>query len=68
MTDVNHFEIARLRLHDGDTLVVRTELVLSKEQTAFVEDIFRPHVPDGCKLLVVGGGLQLDVLTRHDDP
>jgi hypothetical protein len=62
-TDITRFEIARLELHPGDTLVVRTEQHLSKEQTGYIEGFIKPLIPEGCKVLVLGGGLRLDVLT-----
>jgi hypothetical protein len=68
MTDITRFEIAKLELRHGDTLVVRTEQHLSKEQTAYIEAFVTPHIPDGCKVLVLGGGLQLVVLTVGVDP
>jgi hypothetical protein len=66
--DITRFEIAKLQLRPGDTLVVRTDEILSKDQCDYIERFIKPLIPDGCKVLVLGGGLQLDVLTVGVDP
>jgi len=67
-TDITGFEIAKLQMRAGDTLVVRTDQHLSKEQTQYITNFVEPYVPEGCKVLVLGGGLQLIVLTAGVDP
>jgi len=67
MTDeVTRFEIAKLELAPGDILVVKTELILSKEQTAYIETMFKQHIPESCSVMVVGGGLDIGVLKKAD--
>jgi hypothetical protein len=58
------FEVARLELNEGDIVVVRTELWLSKEQQQFLYDRtkaqFAPY-----KVAVLSGGLSLAVLRKN---
>lgn len=61
------FEIAKLTLHEGDTLVVKTDLYLTKEQCSFIRESMAQYVPDGVKLLVVTGDMTLSVLKAADD-
>jgi hypothetical protein len=66
MTDeVTRFEIAKLELREGDKLVVRTELILSKEQVAYITERLQPFVPDN-EIIVLTAGLTLDVLRRTE--
>jgi hypothetical protein len=67
--DVIRFEIAKLELQSGDTLVVRTELVLSLEQVT----IIGPYVPEGTKIMVLqayirSNGMSLEVLREQPSP
>jgi hypothetical protein len=59
---VTKFEIAKLELHKGDTLVVRTDFILSKVQVKFIAARVRAQVPKGIKVMVLSAGLQLAVL------
>jgi len=63
-TEVFRFEIARLELQDGDTLVVKHDQVLSKEQSTYIRNMVEPCVPEGVKVLVLTGGLGLEVLRK----
>lgn len=56
------FEIAKLELHEGDTLVVKIELILSKNQCDYIREKFQQHVPAGVKVLVLNGPLSIAVL------
>lgn len=60
------FEIAKLALHEGDTLVVKTELMLSNQQCAHIRESVQQYIPAGVKVLVLAGPLSLAVL-KHDE-
>jgi hypothetical protein len=59
MTDeVMRFEIAKLSLEKGDTLVVKVDQILSREQVAHVHDLFMAlSLPENVKVLVLTGGM-----------
>ena len=63
--DVTRFEIAKLELHKGDTLVIKTELLLTKDQVAYIIERFRPYVPDN-EIMVLTAGMTLEVLRAED--
>jgi len=64
--DIARFEIAKLELAPGDIVVVKTELHLSKEQTGYIENFVRQHIPDDCDVMVLGGGLTIEVLKKSE--
>jgi hypothetical protein len=61
-SNTTKFEIAKLELHDGDILVLRTELVLSRDQIAALRAYMLPMAPKGVKLMVLSAGLSLAVI------
>ena len=66
MTDeVTRFEIAKLELREGDKLVVKTELFLTKDQVKYIEESFKRYVPDN-EVVVVSAGMTLEVLRRTE--
>ena len=66
MTEFTRFEIARLELQPGDTLVIKTELVLSQEQVTYIREIIvGPYVPEDVKIMVLSAGLTLEVLREN---
>lgn len=67
MTDeVIRFEIAKLELHEGDSLVVKVDEVLTLEQTIYVREKFKSYLPDeGYQVIVLGRGMSLEVLCKQ---
>jgi hypothetical protein len=55
-------QIAKLELERGDTLVARTELILTKEQVENFREHLKTFVPDGVRVMVLTAGLSLNVL------
>ena len=68
---ITKFEIAKLELHDGDVLVLRTDLMLSRDQIrefhARADEEFSRHFPD-VKVVVLGSGISLAVLQDKRQP
>jgi hypothetical protein len=64
--DVTRFEIAKLELREGDSLVVKSDLHLSLEQRKYIEQSLRRFVPDHVKVIVLDSGLTLEVLRQTD--
>jgi hypothetical protein len=60
-TKVNRFEIAKLDLHDGDIVVLRTDMMLTQEQLQYLRDRYRAEFP-GIKVVVLSAGLEIGVL------
>lgn len=59
--------ISRLEIKPGETLVVRVDLRLSQAEALDVKRRIQPHLPDGVKLLVVGEGVDLQVVARDSE-
>jgi len=59
--------IARLDMKPGETLVVRFDRRLSQSEAADAKHHIQPHLPDGVKLLVVGEGVDLQVVTAASE-
>jgi hypothetical protein len=58
---ITEFEVAKLELHDGDILVLRTDLYLDAEQLQVLRDRAKEQFP-GIKCVVLSAGLSLAVL------
>lgn len=56
------FEIAKLELQAGDSLVVKIDALLSMDQTKYIAENFKRYVPDGVKVMVLGRGMSIEVL------
>ena len=66
MTDVMRFEIAKLSLEKGDTLVVKVGQILSPEQVDRVREIFAElSLPENVRVLVLTGGMTIEVLKTN---
>lgn len=61
---MNVFKIAKLELQPGDSLVVKCDIVLSGDQVAHIRENFKRYVPADCEVIVLGGGLSLEVLKQ----
>jgi len=59
---VTKFEIAKLELHPGDVLVLRTDLMLSAEQCTHLRDHAQREFGPDIKVVVLTAGLSLAVL------
>jgi hypothetical protein len=59
---VTKFEIAKLELHKGDILVLRTDFMLTQAQVKELSRRARPTLPKGIKLMILSHGLSLAVL------
>jgi len=67
MTDeITRFEIAKLELRPGDKIVIRTELMLTKEQVVYIRERFQPFVPDN-EIIVLTAGMTMEVLRPEPD-
>jgi len=55
------FEIAKLELREGDILVLRTDLILTREQAESLKARINDEI-SGVKVMVLTGGLSLAVL------
>jgi hypothetical protein len=60
---VSKFEIAKLELKPGDTLVLRTDLMLSVDQCAALRQAAEQQFP-GFKIAILSAGLSLAVLSE----
>ena len=56
--------IAKLETSPGDTLVVRTDLILTAAQVAELRERLRTFTPEGVELMILTHGLKLDVLKK----
>lgn len=65
MTDeVTRFEIAKLSLRKGDSLVVKSDLMLTPDEVKRIREHFKRYVPENTEVIVVGSGLSIEVLSR----
>lgn len=65
MTDeVTRFEIAKLSLRKGDSLVVKSDLMLTPDEVKLIREHFKRYVPENTEVIVVGSGLSIEVLSR----
>lgn len=60
--EVMRFEIAKLELRKGDTLVVKTEQHLSMVQATTLRDRVQACIAEGIPVMVLAGGLSVEVL------
>jgi hypothetical protein len=67
MTDVPEFQIAKLDVRAGDRVVLKTDHMLSKEQTDYIREAVQRQLPADVVVVVLGGGLSLDVLRKTDE-
>ena len=67
MMQTSTVEIAKLELHAGDTVVVRTEAILTKVQVETIHERLKPMIPDDVGIIVLTGGMTLEILRRGDD-
>ena len=58
---ISKFEIAKLELHDGDMIVLRTDLMLTPDQSQALFDRAKAQFP-GIKVAVLTCGISLAVL------
>jgi predicted type IV restriction endonuclease len=61
-SDITKFEVAKLELHKGDILVLRTDQMLSKDKAVLLRKLATQSVPKGVKVMILAGGLSLAVL------
>lgn len=59
---VIRYEIAKLDLVEGDTLVISTDMILSVDQVVLLKNSIAPYVPQGVKVMVLTSGMKLSVL------
>jgi hypothetical protein len=59
---ITKFEVAKLELHDGDILVLRTDFVLDSSQATALRQSVMPYVPKDVQVLILTAGLSLAVL------
>jgi hypothetical protein len=59
---VTQFEIAKLELHDGDMVVLRTDMILNQDQVQALRDRASQQFP-GIKVAILSAGLSLAVLS-----
>lgn len=59
--------IARLDVKPGETLVVKIPESLTAQQVGVVAEAVRDQLPDGVKVLVLGGSVELEVIGRTDE-
>lgn len=62
-TDFNviNFEVGKLELKPGDKIVMRTEMILTKDQVEHIRAMLAPFVP-GHEIIVLTSGLTLEIL------
>ena len=60
---VTKFEIAKLELHDGDMVVLRTDMILNQAQLESLRDRASQQFP-GIKVVILSAGLSLAVLSN----
>ena len=56
------YDLTRLRLHKGDIVVVRADVLLNKEQLTIVRELMQKHVGPDIKVLVLSSILTLAVV------
>lgn len=61
---IPEFEIAKLELHEGDTLVVRVRGMLSHDIKERVSIGAEQLIPDGVKVMVIDDSIELSVLQK----
>lgn len=59
---VSKFEVAKLELHRGDILVLRTDLFLTRDQVKELRKRAVQHFPKGIRIAILTAGLSLAVL------
>jgi G3E family GTPase len=59
--EVTRFEIAKLELRPGDRVILKTDLLLTKDQVQNLRDSWRQLVPDN-EIIVLTAGLTIEVL------
>jgi hypothetical protein len=59
------FAVGRIRLEPGDILVVKTKLLLDKDQIAYISEQVRNFVPDN-RVMVLTADLDLAVLSAQE--
>jgi hypothetical protein len=64
MSDVEvvRFEVAELDLTPGDTVIIKTDAMLTKDQMEHIRAMVRDALPDDVEILVLSDGLTLEVL------
>lgn len=62
--EINFKDIQRLKLEDGDVLVVSAEQVLTKDQMQHIKGEFYNFFPNN-KLIVLAGGLRLEIINNN---
>ena len=65
--EITRFEIAKLELTPGDIVLIKTDMVLSREQAERLQKMVDDMVPRDVKVLVLSAGVTLEVLRdkRH---
>ena len=64
---ISRFEIAKLELREGDTLVVKVadENKLSAAELEKIGEQFKPYVPEGVKFCVMTAGLTMHIIRKQ---
>jgi len=63
MSGIDIDEVRRFNVHPGETLVVTLPDGARPEDMARIRDTLTDSLPDGVKLLLLGPGIQLGVVT-----
>jgi len=58
------FEIAKLELREGDTLVVRVQGIVRSDARDRIAAYAKPAIPDGVKIMVIDASIELNVLQK----
>ena len=59
-------EIAKLAVKTGDVLVLKCDSHISIEHADRLRAAFEPVLPEGVKMMVLDGSMNLAVLTREE--
>lgn len=65
MADDLEYRIAKLKLESGDILILKFDVVLTKEQAARIREDVK-HIAPGTKALILDHHAELSVLTRAE--
>ena len=63
---VPRFDIARLRVQPGDSVVVSCAGPLNRHQAEAIREMVRAEMPDEVRVLVLSGGLTMQVAIGSD--
>lgn len=64
---VLRFDVARLKVQPGDSVVVSCKEVLNRQQADAILEMVRVAMPDKVRVLVLCGGLTMQVVIGSDE-